>query len=160
MNGFVYLILISKSSGLCFLCTLFFAFLACVICDINLFVELLVFSFFFIQICLFAIYVHTFYIESFLFQLILVRLVSSFTSSLLCARIPGLTLQQKQLCTESPDALIALGEGHQLGAQECQYQFRGHRWNCTKVWKKDVFGHVMFVGKIKLINLKAATSAA
>lgn len=84
-----------------------------------------------------------------LFRLIIVRLVSSFTSSLLCARIPGLTPQQRQLCTESPDALIALGEGHQLGAQECQYQFRGHRWNCTQVWKRDIFAHVMFVGKFE-----------
>lgn len=23
----------------------------------------------------------------------------------------------------------------------------GHRWNCTEVWNKDVFGHVVIVGK-------------
>ncbi|KAL9913069.1 protein Wnt-2 [Glossina fuscipes] len=82
----------------------------------------------------------------FLLWIMKIRLVFNFTSSLLCGRIPGLTPQQRQLCTESPDAFIALGEGHQLGAQECQYQFRGHRWNCSQVWKSDVFGHVMFVG--------------
>lgn len=27
----------------------------------------------------------------------------------------------------------------------------GHRWNCTQVWKKDVFGHVIVVGEFSLI---------
>lgn len=78
------------------------------------------------------------------------RLASSFTSALLCGRVPGLTGAQKELCTETPDAFIAVGEGHQLGAQECQYQFRGHRWNCTQVWKRHIFGQVMFIGNIRL----------
>lgn len=37
----------------------------------------------------------------------------------------------------------------------------GHRWNCTQVWKKDVFGHVVIVGEyiylIKIYILKAAS---
>ncbi|XP_017027837.1 protein Wnt-2 isoform X1 [Drosophila kikkawai] len=72
-----------------------------------------------------------------------IRLVSSFTSAMLCGRIPGLTLGQRHMCGEMPEALIALGEGHQLGAQECQQQFRGHRWNCSKVWQANVFAHVI-----------------
>lgn len=82
--------------------------------------------------------------------LFIARLASSFTSVLLCGRVPGLTVAQKELCSETPDAFIAVGEGHQLGAQECQYQFRGHRWNCTQVWKRHIFGQVMFVGNIRL----------
>nr|XP_016927971.2 protein Wnt-2 isoform X1 [Drosophila suzukii] len=72
-----------------------------------------------------------------------IRLVSSFTSAMLCGRIPGLTPGQRNMCREMPDALIALGEGHQLGAQECQHQFRGHRWNCSEVWQRNVFAHVI-----------------
>ncbi|XP_037948432.1 protein Wnt-2 [Teleopsis dalmanni] len=87
------------------------------------------------------------------------RLVSSFTPSILCAHIPGLTQQQAQLCSESPDALIALGEGHHMGAEECQYQFRGHRWNCTKVWQRNVFGHFMFVGSPEAAFTYAIASA-
>ncbi|XP_053963343.1 protein Wnt-2 [Anastrepha ludens] len=95
----------------------------------------------------------------FLLWIMEIRLASSFTSSILCARIPGLTPQQRQLCSESPDALIALGEGHQLGAYECQHQFRGHRWNCSQVWQEGVFAHVMFVGSREAAFTYAIASA-
>lgn len=55
----------------------------------------------------------------------LYRSVCSFVSSIICNRVPGLTATQRQLCTEAPDAFIALGEGHVLGAKECQHQFKG-----------------------------------
>ncbi|KAH8371889.1 hypothetical protein KR093_009245, partial [Drosophila rubida] len=77
----------------------------------------------------------------------LVRLVSSFTSAMLCGRIPGLTTAQRQLCSDMPDALIALDEGQQVGARECQQQFRGHRWNCSGVWQRNVFSHVIPIGE-------------
>lgn len=32
---------------------------------------------------------------------------------------------QKQLCVEAPDAVAALGAGHNLAALECQHQFKG-----------------------------------
>ncbi|XP_055856948.1 protein Wnt-2 [Episyrphus balteatus] len=95
----------------------------------------------------------------FLLWIMKIRLVSNFTSSIICSRIPGLTPVQRQLCSESPDALIALGAGHQQGAQECQHQFRGHRWNCTDVWQKDVFGHLMFVGSREAAFTYAIASA-
>lgn len=53
------------------------------------------------------------------------RIVYSFTSSIICGRVPGLTTAQRQLCSEVPDAFVALGAGHMLGAQECQHQFKG-----------------------------------
>ncbi|XP_067634113.1 protein Wnt-2 isoform X1 [Eurosta solidaginis] len=95
----------------------------------------------------------------FLLWIMEIRLASSFTSSILCSRIPGLTPQQRQLCSESPDALIALGEGHQMGAYECQHQFRGHRWNCSQVWQEGVFAHVMFVGSREAAFTYAIASA-
>lgn len=59
------------------------------------------------------------------------RVVCSFATSILCARIPGLSLTQRQLCAESPDAVVALGAGHILGSHECQHQFKGKLWNYT-----------------------------
>lgn len=53
------------------------------------------------------------------------RIVCSFASSIICNRVPGLTPAQRQLCSEAPDAFIALGDGHILGAEECQHQFKG-----------------------------------
>ncbi|XP_037034558.1 protein Wnt-2 isoform X2 [Bradysia coprophila] len=85
--------------------------------------------------------------------------VCSFASVILCSRIPGLTPSQRQLCAESPDALVALGAGHILGSQECQFQFKGHRWNCTQVWRKDIFGHVVIVGSREAAFTYAISSA-
>ncbi|XP_017960149.1 protein Wnt-2 isoform X1 [Drosophila navojoa] len=88
-----------------------------------------------------------------------IRLVSSFTSVMLCGRIPGLTMGQRQLCSEMPDALIALGEGQQLGAHECQHQFRGHRWNCSEVWQRNVFSHVVPIASREAAYTYAIASA-
>lgn len=55
-------------------------------------------------------------------------MVCSFTSSIICNRVPGLSSIQRQLCAEVPDAFIALGAGHMLGAQECQHQFKGMKY--------------------------------
>lgn len=73
-------------------------------------------------------YSHNFRLKQMCFSLLLFsenRIVHSFASSIICNRVPGLTPVQRQLCTEAPDAFIALGDGHMLGAQECQHQFKG-----------------------------------
>lgn len=64
-------------------------------------------------------------LKSIIFFSRIFRIVYSFTSSIICGRVPGLTPAQRQLCTEVPDAFVALGAGHMLGAQECQHQFKG-----------------------------------
>nr|XP_029728289.1 protein Wnt-2 [Aedes albopictus]XP_029728290.1 protein Wnt-2 [Aedes albopictus]XP_029728291.1 protein Wnt-2 [Aedes albopictus]XP_029728292.1 protein Wnt-2 [Aedes albopictus] len=88
-----------------------------------------------------------------------IRLAESFTSSVLCSRIPGLSSYQRQLCVEAPDAVVSLSTGQKLGAQECQHQFRGHRWNCTQVWKKDMFGHIVIIGSREAAFTYGITSA-
>ncbi|KAL5286175.1 WNT7A family protein [Megaselia abdita] len=94
-----------------------------------------------------------------LLWIIKIRLATTLASAVLCSRIPGLSPIQRQMCTESPDAIIALGAGHMMGAKECQHQFKGHRWNCTQVWHKNVFGHVMFVGSREAAFTYAIASA-
>ncbi|XP_037903285.1 protein Wnt-2 isoform X2 [Hermetia illucens] len=81
------------------------------------------------------------------------------TSAVLCSRIPGLSPAQRDLCIESPDALIALASGRFLGVQECQHQFKGHRWNCTEAWQREVFGHVIPVGSREAAFTYAVASA-
>jgi wingless-type MMTV integration site family, member 7 len=51
--------------------------------------------------------------------------IFNFSPAALCSRIPGLSPKQKRLCIEAPDAVVALGNGHKLGAMECQHQFKG-----------------------------------
>lgn len=69
----------------------------------------------------------------------LFRGLLSFSPAALCSRIPGLSPKQKKLCIESPDAVVALGNGHALGAKECQYQLAGKSENALNVQQEKDF---------------------
>jgi len=59
-------------------------------------------------------------------------LTSSAASSRdVCARLPGLVLQQLDVCRRNPLAMPCVGLGARLGLIECQYQFQYERWNCS-----------------------------
>ncbi|XP_055591802.1 protein Wnt-2 [Uranotaenia lowii] len=87
------------------------------------------------------------------------RKTESFSPSVLCSRIPGLSPYQRQLCVDAPDAVVSLSAGQHLGAQECQKQFKDHRWNCTQVWQRDMFGHIVIVGSREAAFTYGITSA-
>lgn len=68
-------------------------------------------------------------------------------ANVICSKIPGLTPRQRAICQSRPDAIVAIGEGADRGIQECRYQFRNGRWNCTAMGPKQkkswVFGETM-----------------
>jgi len=49
----------------------------------------------------------------------------------MCGRLPGLVLQQLDVCRRNPLAMPCVGLGARLGLVECQYQFQYERWNCS-----------------------------
>ncbi|KAJ6668494.1 hypothetical protein lerEdw1_011976 [Lerista edwardsae] len=61
-------------------------------------------------------------------------------ANIICNKIPGLAPRQRAICQSRPDAIIVIGEGAQMGINECQYQFRYGRWNCSALGEKTVFG--------------------
>ncbi|KAK2163627.1 hypothetical protein LSH36_76g03048 [Paralvinella palmiformis] len=62
----------------------------------------------------------------------------------ICGNIPGLIGRQRRLCRAHPDVMISVIDGAKLGVQECQYQFRSNRWNCsTSERDSSVFGKIM-----------------
>lgn len=65
----------------------------------------------------------------------------------LCSQLVGLSQGQKKLCQLYQDHIHYIGEGAKMGIQECQYQFRNRRWNCSTVDNSSVFGRVMQIGK-------------
>lgn len=67
----------------------------------------------------------------------------------LCSQLVGLSQGQKKLCQLYQDHIHYIGEGAKMGIQECQYQFRNRRWNCSTVDNSSVFGRVMQIGKKK-----------
>ena len=68
-------------------------------------------------------------------------------ANIICNKIPGLAPRPRAICQSRPDAIIAIGEGAQMGINECQYQFRFGRWNCSALGEKTVFGQELRVGK-------------
>ncbi|XP_057562044.1 protein Wnt-7a isoform X4 [Hippopotamus amphibius kiboko] len=61
-------------------------------------------------------------------------------ASIICNKIPGLAPRQRAICQSRPDAIIVIGEGSQMGLDECQFQFRNGRWNCSALGERTVFG--------------------
>ncbi|KAL4226319.1 Protein Wnt-5b [Mactra antiquata] len=62
----------------------------------------------------------------------------------MCVQLKGLSLGQQKLCTLYHDHMPSVGSGAQMGINECQYQFRFRRWNCTTIQgDTSVFGPVL-----------------
>ncbi|XP_019868335.1 protein Wnt-2 isoform X2 [Aethina tumida] len=76
-----------------------------------------------------------------------------------CSRLPGLTAKQRDMCKTSPDAMVAVGDGIRLATEECRYQFRHHRWNCTNIENPQSFGYVVIVGSREAAFTYAISSA-
>lgn len=68
-------------------------------------------------------------------------------AEVICARVPGLTPRQREMCRAAPDAMVAVGDGVRLATAECRYQFRQQRWNCSAIGGANSFGHVVVVGE-------------
>ncbi|MED6250635.1 Protein Wnt-7b [Ataeniobius toweri] len=66
-------------------------------------------------------------------------------ANIICNKIPGLAPRQRAICQSRPDAIIVVGEGAQMGINECQYQFRYGRWNCSALGERTVFGQELRV---------------
>lgn len=71
---------------------------------------------------------------------------SAIDGGIICNRIPGLVPEQRKLCRSYPDAMAAVGVGANLGLEECRFQFRYNRWNCSVA--KDAEGPLQLVSTI------------
>nr|BAB88819.1 ascidian homolog of wnt-5 [Halocynthia roretzi] len=77
-------------------------------------------------------------------------------TSIPCSEIPSLSHSQRALCQKYRDHILLVSEGAQKGIEECQYQFRARRWNCSTTTNKKrkidnndsstVFGKVIDIG--------------
>lgn len=64
-----------------------------------------------------------------------------------CSQIPGLSPGQAKLCHLYQDHMAGVGRGARAGIDECQWQFRHRRWNCSITQDSTVFGPIMKIGK-------------
>ncbi|KAL4226413.1 Protein Wnt-2b [Mactra antiquata] len=66
------------------------------------------------------------------------------SSGIVCDNIPGLIGKQRRMCRLHQGAMVPLGQGALQGVQECQHQFRKHRWNCSTLERDaSVFGKIL-----------------
>lgn len=52
-------------------------------------------------------------------------------AGIICKTYPGLTHAQYAFCRRNPDVSSSALLSLRLAIRECQWQFRGHRWNCS-----------------------------
>lgn len=65
----------------------------------------------------------------------------------ICGALTSLSPEQVEVCMKHPSVIYSVASGAHKGIQECQYQFRNERWNCsTNEDDQDVFGFVLKSG--------------
>ncbi|XP_047482319.1 protein Wnt-16-like [Penaeus chinensis] len=89
-----------------------------------------------------------------------VQNVSTSSAVSICQHLPGLVQQQVAVCQSNPDTIKSVSAGARRGINECQYQFRNERWNCTTGVDLDVpFGDTLKRGSKETAFIYAVTSA-
>ena len=48
-----------------------------------------------------------------------------------CRRLTGLTRRQRRVCRRNAENMVGVRHGARLAVDECQWQFRARRWNCS-----------------------------
>jgi len=77
----------------------------------------------------------------------------------ICAALPGLVSRQIQVCQAHPNTIHSVSDGARKGIQQCQYQFRNERWNCTTQDEQNIFGSTLDRGSRETAFIYAVTSA-
>ena len=61
------------------------------------------------------------------------KLAGTFGAELICRSSPNLTTTQLNICLEVPRAMVVLSDVLATFEDECSWQFKTSRWNCTGV---------------------------
>ena len=64
-----------------------------------------------------------------------------------CEKLRFLTQHQRKICQNYLDFMEAVREGAKEALEECRFQFRNRRWNCTLFDSKDLFGGLLKTGE-------------
>ncbi|CAK8689171.1 protein Wnt-5a-like [Clavelina lepadiformis] len=64
----------------------------------------------------------------------------------LCSSLETLSVNQQALCRRYQSHMQFVSSGAKTGIEECKWQFRGDRWNCSTFDDNTVFGKVLKIG--------------
>jgi len=76
-----------------------------------------------------------------------------------CDGLSSLVNRQKKICKRHVDMMTPVQQGAILALQECQYQFRTRRWNCSTVDGMAVFGNALSQGTRETSFVHSISSA-
>lgn len=71
---------------------------------------------------------------------------STISSANYCDSLVGLVKRQRRICKKNLEVMESVKLGAHEAIQECQYQFKNRRWNCSMVDPKSLFGNVLKLG--------------
>lgn len=58
-----------------------------------------------------------------------------------CSALPGLASKQVDVCMKHPNAIYSVSDGAKKAIEQCQFEFRHERWNCSVMEnEQSVFG--------------------
>ena len=52
---------------------------------------------------------------------------------MICRNTPNLTEKQEEICIQVPEAMVVMNKVMERFEDECRWQFKTNRWNCTNV---------------------------
>uniref|UniRef100_A0A8C2G0M8 Protein Wnt n=1 Tax=Cyprinus carpio TaxID=7962 RepID=A0A8C2G0M8_CYPCA len=86
--------------------------------------------------------------------------VGSISDEETCEKLRGLIQRQVQICKRNVEVMDAVRRGAQLAIDECQFQFRNRRWNCSTLESVPVFGKVVTQGTREAAFVYAISAAS
>ena len=52
---------------------------------------------------------------------------------MICRNTPNLTEKQEEICIQVPESMVVMNQVMERFEDECRWQFKTSRWNCTNV---------------------------
>ncbi|CAF3648647.1 unnamed protein product [Rotaria socialis] len=77
-----------------------------------------------------------------------------------CSSLKFLTPEQRSLCQTNPKIFSIIHRSLRLAIDECQYQFRNQRWNCSLFNQPEILGKLILRKTPETAFMYALTSAA
>ncbi|XP_036332554.1 protein Wnt-5-like, partial [Rhagoletis pomonella] len=76
-----------------------------------------------------------------------------------CYLVDGMTYGQKKQCVLHTSVMPAISRGARAAIQECQFQFKNRRWNCSTTDDNTVFGPITGLGSPEMAFIHALAAA-